>query len=51
MSRPTKRRRVDEDDVYDDCGLNQRQLLPVARLPGDFSGIPSDGAEYLFLVR
>ncbi|GAA5893631.1 SIP1 domain-containing protein [Sporobolomyces salmoneus] len=32
-------------------GGNGSQVLPVAELSDDFSGIPQDGMEYLFLVR
>ena len=28
-----------------------RQALPVARLPADFNGEPTDGFQYLFSVR
>ena len=27
------------------------QVLPVANLPDDFSGVPMDGMQYLFTVR
>lgn len=38
--------------VSDDEPKNMgRQSLPVARLPGSFSGEPMDGEQYLFTVR
>ncbi|KAK0498566.1 hypothetical protein EDD18DRAFT_1308743 [Armillaria luteobubalina] len=43
-----KRARDDSDDDEPSFG---RQILPVANLPADFSGMPMDGLEYLFTVR
>ena len=51
-SRKRKREYVGGDDDDDDdttCGL--RQILPVANLPNDFNGEPTDGMQYLFTVR
>lgn len=28
-----------------------KQVLPVANLPSDFDGDPTDGLQYLFMVR
>ncbi|KAJ7781041.1 hypothetical protein B0H16DRAFT_1496915 [Mycena metata] len=44
----------DEDiqDHEDDEAISfGRQILPVANLPGDYSGTPEDGSQYLFTVR
>jgi len=55
MVAPRKRKREyvgggdDDDDDDTTCGL--RQILPVARLPIDFDGEPTDGMQYLFTVR
>ena len=38
----------DDDDEEPSFG---RQILPVARLPADFDGVPMDGLQYLFTVR
>ncbi|KAK0490796.1 hypothetical protein IW261DRAFT_1601581 [Armillaria novae-zelandiae] len=43
-----KRARDESDDDEPSFG---RQILPVANLPADFSGMPMDGMEYLFTVR
>ncbi len=43
-----KRARDESDDEEPSFG---RQILPVANLPADFSGMPMDGMEYLFTVR
>lgn len=40
---------VDDDD--DEEPTFGRQTLPVARLPDDFNGTPTDGMQYLFTVR
>ncbi|TFY80047.1 hypothetical protein EWM64_g3968 [Hericium alpestre] len=45
-----KRKQVDDDDDSDPS-FGLRQILPVANLPGDFSGEPMDGLQYLFTVR
>ncbi|KAH8118716.1 hypothetical protein DFH11DRAFT_1568843 [Phellopilus nigrolimitatus] len=39
---------VDSDDEEPTMG---RQILPVARLPENFDGVPMDGMQYLFTVR
>jgi hypothetical protein len=49
---PPKRRATDMDDDSDDeIPSFGRQILPVAALPGDFDGEPTDGLQYLFTVR
>ena len=51
-SRKRKRGNVgggDDDD--DDTTYGLRQILPVASLPIDFDGEPTDGMQYLFTVR
>ncbi|KAJ6628856.1 hypothetical protein B0H10DRAFT_1989530 [Mycena sp. CBHHK59/15] len=48
---PPKRKRDElEDSDGEDISFG-RQILPVANLPEDFEGIPSDGMQYLFTVR
>ncbi|KAF8917825.1 survival motor neuron interacting protein 1-domain-containing protein [Mucidula mucida] len=44
----SKRPRDDSDD--DEPALG-RQILPVANLPANFDGVPTDGLQYLFTVR
>jgi hypothetical protein len=39
------------DDDNDDTTYGLRQILPVASLPIDFDGEPTDGMQYLFTVR
>ena len=46
-----KRKRSDLDDSDEEEPSLGKQVLPVANLPADFSGIPQDGLEYLFTVR
>ena len=51
-SRKRKRKHAgggDDDD--DDATYGLRQILPVASLPIDFDGEPTDGMQYLFTVR
>jgi Survival motor neuron (SMN) interacting protein 1 (SIP1) len=53
-SRKRKRKNVggvDADDDDDDTTCGLRQILPVASLPIDFDGEPTDGMQYLFTVR
>ncbi|KAI0284245.1 hypothetical protein BGY98DRAFT_584873 [Russula aff. rugulosa BPL654] len=53
-SRKRKRKNVggvDDDDDDDDTTCGLRQILPVASLPIDFDGEPTDGMQYLFTVR
>jgi hypothetical protein len=53
-SRKRKRKHVgggDDDDDDDDTTCGLRQILPVASLPIDFGGEPTDGMQYLFTVR
>ncbi|SRR6266404_810298 len=52
-SRKRKREYVggDDDDGDDDATYGLRQTLPVANLPIDFDGEPTDGLQYLFTVR
>lgn len=54
-SRKRKRKHVgggdDDDDDDDDTTCGLRQILPVASLPLDFDGEPTDGMQYLFTVR
>lgn len=38
-------------DDDDDATYGLRQILPVANLPNDFDGEPTDGMQYLFTVR
>jgi hypothetical protein len=46
-----KRKRDELDDSDDEEPSFGRQILPVANLPEDFNGIPTDGMQYLFTVR
>ncbi|KAI6130371.1 survival motor neuron interacting protein 1-domain-containing protein [Pisolithus croceorrhizus] len=46
-----KRKRGDREDSDLDEPAPGKQILPVANLPEDFNGDPSDGMQYLFLVR
>lgn len=41
----------DDDDDDDNTTYGLRQILPVASLPIDFDGEPTDGMQYLFTVR
>ena len=53
-SRKRKREHVGGGDGGDDDGdatYGLRQILPVANLPIDFDGEPTDGMQYLFTVR
>jgi Survival motor neuron (SMN) interacting protein 1 (SIP1) len=52
-SRKRKREHVKggDDDDGDDTTYGLRQILPVANLPIDFDGEPTDGMQYLFTVR
>ncbi|KAH9939969.1 hypothetical protein B0H21DRAFT_583960 [Amylocystis lapponica] len=45
------KRKYAEIDSDDDEPLLGRQVLPVANLPDNFNGDPSDGLQYLFTVR
>ena len=45
----SKRKRDDLDD--EELVTPGKQILPVANLPDDFEGTPTDGLEYLFTVR
>ncbi|KAI0939398.1 hypothetical protein AcV5_000828 [Taiwanofungus camphoratus] len=48
---PSKRKLADLNSSDDEEPMMGRQVLPVANLPSDFSGIPMDGMQYLFTVR
>jgi Survival motor neuron (SMN) interacting protein 1 (SIP1) len=50
-SRKRKREHVKGGDDDDDTTYGLRQILPVANLPIDFDGEPTDGMQYLFTVR
>jgi hypothetical protein len=54
-SRKRKREYVrggdDDDDDDNNTTYGLRQILPVASLPNDFNGEPTDGMQYLFTVR
>jgi hypothetical protein len=52
-SRKRKREHVGggDDDDDDNTTYGLRQILPVASLPIDFDGEPTDGMQYLFTVR
>ena len=53
-SRKRKREHVGARDSGDDDGdatYGLRQILPVANLPIDYDGEPTDGMQYLFTVR
>lgn len=54
-SRKRKREYVgggdDDDDDDDNTTYGLRQILPVASLPIEFDGEPTDGMQYLFTVR
>ena len=39
------------NDDADDATYGLRQILPVANLPINFDGEPTDGMQYLFTVR
>ncbi|KIY49396.1 hypothetical protein FISHEDRAFT_65391 [Fistulina hepatica ATCC 64428] len=45
------KRKADEFDSDDEVPAPGRQILPVANLPLDFDGVPTNGMEYLFTVR
>ncbi|KAG8988529.1 hypothetical protein FRB90_002691 [Tulasnella sp. 427] len=49
----TNKAEAEEDDLtYPDSPPRVgNQVLPVADLPQDFTGVPKDGMEYLFMVR
>ncbi len=49
-SRKRKRKHVGGGDD-DEATYGLRQILPVANLPIDFDGEPTDGMQYLFTVR
>ncbi|THV08356.1 hypothetical protein K435DRAFT_958935 [Dendrothele bispora CBS 962.96] len=51
MSNPMKRKHEELDDSDDEEPYFGKQILPVANLPADFDGVPTDGMEYLFTVR
>ena len=54
VARKRKREYVeggDDDDDDDNKTYGLRQILPVASLPVDFDGEPTDGMQYLFTVR
>jgi len=40
-----------ESDDEESLTHAPNQVLPIANLPTDFSGVPQDGMEYLFTVR
>ena len=42
---------MEESDDEENLTHAPNQVLPIARLPADFSGVPQDGMEYLFTVR
>lgn len=46
-----KRKRQEPEDSDLEEPAPGRQILPVANLPDDFDGDPTDGMQYLFLVR
>ncbi|KAJ3576173.1 hypothetical protein NP233_g595 [Leucocoprinus birnbaumii] len=48
---PAKRKYDELDDSDSDEPSFGRQTLPVADLPDDFDGEPTDGMQYLFTVR
>ncbi len=52
-SRKRKRKHAGggDDDDDDDTTYGLRQILPVASLPINFDGEPTDGMQYLFTVR
>jgi hypothetical protein len=41
----------DDEDDEDNTTYGLRQILPVASLPNNFDGEPTDGMQYLFTVR
>lgn len=45
--------RGDMEESDDELNLTHapNQVLPIANLPADFSGVPQDGMQYLFTVR
>ncbi|EKM59252.1 uncharacterized protein PHACADRAFT_136695 [Phanerochaete carnosa HHB-10118-sp] len=51
MMLSAKRKYSSVEDSDDDEPTLGKQVLPVANLPADFSGVPKDGMEYLFTVR
>jgi len=51
MFNSLKRKREDFDDSDDEEPSFGRQILPIANLPADYDGVPTDGMEYLFTVR
>ncbi len=51
MEHGLKRRWSEVDDSDDEEPSLGKQVLPVANLPGNFSGEPVDGLQYLFTVR
>lgn len=42
---------ADSDDDAGEITAPGKQCLPMASLPGDFSGEPEDGAEYLAMMQ
>jgi hypothetical protein len=42
---------VDSDDDAGEITAPGKQCLPMASLPGDFSGDPEDGAQYLAMMQ
>ncbi|KAH7914431.1 survival motor neuron interacting protein 1-domain-containing protein [Hygrophoropsis aurantiaca] len=51
MATRNKRKWQEYEDSDDEEPLLGKQILPVANLPLDFNQEPSDGLQYLFLVR
>jgi hypothetical protein len=51
MAPGQKRKRGYDDDDDGENASGMRQILPVANLPADFAGEPTDGMQYLFMVR
>ncbi|KAI0051278.1 hypothetical protein FA95DRAFT_1485653 [Auriscalpium vulgare] len=51
MNASAKRKRGEDSDSDDEPTYGLRQILPVANLPIDFDGEPTDGMQYLFTVR
>ena len=47
----SKRKWSEANDSDDEEPALGRQVLPVANLPADFTGVPQDGLQYLFMVR
>ena len=55
MSLPIGAMKRKADDLEDSSDEEEpmlgRQVLPVANLPDTFDGVPTDGMQYLFMVR